>query len=339
MKLIAETACHHQGELEFMRQLVTSINKKTRADIVKLHLTLDIDEYMAPDHPLYEDIKMWLFNKDQWKEIIELINSDNKELMLLFNDTKAVDFGMPFKPSHVEIHAACLNDINLLNAIKQQLIPNTKLVIGVGGSTIYEIENAINIIKHPNIVLMFGFQNFPTKYENINFAKMRKIIKLFPEFQFGYADHTAWNEDNNLLITLLGAAVGMEYIEKHVTIAYGQERIDWTAAISIDMLNELKDKMDILAVCNGNGLLHLNKGEAEYSIYGPMKKAALSIRDVQLGQTLDKNMLAFKRTGRVSDISQVEALQYLGKKIAKSIKSDDLIMRKHFNEEFEGNIK
>jgi len=105
------------------------------------------------------------------------------------------------------------------------------------------------------------------------------------------------------------------------------------------MLNELKDKMDILAVCNGNGLLHLNKGEAEYSIYGPMKKAALSIRDVQLGQTLDKNMLAFKRTGRVSDISQVEALQYLGKKIAKSIKSDDLIMRKHFNEEFEGNIK
>lgn len=339
MKLIAETAWHHQGEFAFMHQLVNAIDKRTKADIVKLHLTLDMDEYMASDHPLYEDAKIWLFDKYQWKEIIELIISGNKELMLLFNDTKAVEFGMQFNPTHVEIHSVCLNDINLLDALKQCLSGETKVVLGVGGSSLYEIENAINILQHPNIVLMFGFQNFPTKYEDINFAKMRRIMKLFPEFQFGYADHTAWDEPNNILITLLGAALGMDYVEKHVTITYGEERIDWSAAVSIDMFNEIKEKMGLLEACTGNGLLCLNKGEQDYSIFGPMKKAAVLTKDLKAGQELEKDILAFKRTGQISDMSQVEVLQSIGKKITKDMKSGQVLMRDHLKEGMKGKIK
>lgn len=339
MKLIAETAWHHQGEFEFMRQLVYTINEKTKADIVKLHLTLDLDEYMAPNHPLYEDAKMWLLDKDQWKEIIKLIVSGDKELMLLFNDRKAIEFGMLFNPTYVEIHSACLNDINLLHVLKQHLTREIKVVLGVGGSSLYEVENAINILRHPNIVLMFGFQNFPTRYEDINFSKMRRIMKLFPEFQFGYADHTAWDEPNNILITLLGAALGMDYVEKHVTIAYGEKRIDWSAAVSIDMFNEIKEKMDLIEACNGDGLLCLNKGEKDYSIYGPMKKAAILTKDLKAGQKLERDMLAFKRTGQVSDMSQLEALQAIGKEITKDIKTGQVLMREYLKEGMEGKIK
>ena len=49
---------------------------------------------------------------------------------------------------------------------------------------------------------MFGFQNYPTKYKNINLEKVRKIQSMYPKLKFGYADHTAWNEPNNELITL-----------------------------------------------------------------------------------------------------------------------------------------
>jgi len=329
MKFIAETAWHHQGEYEFLHQLVDAINKKTKADIVKLHLMLDLDEYMALDHPLYEDTKMWILNRDHWNKIIEMIIPGDKELMLLFNDTKAVEFGMAFNPTHVEIHSVCLNDINLLDALKQHLSRETKVVLGVGGSSLYEIENAINILRHRNIVLMFGFQNFPTKYEDINFAKMRKIMKLFPEYQFGYADHTAWNEPNNILITLFGAALGMDYVEKHVTIAYGEERIDWSAAVSIDMFNEIKGKMDLIEACNGNGLLRLNKGEQDYSIFGPMKKAAMLTKDLKAGQELERDMLAFRRTGQISDLSQVEAIQSVGKVVNCDLRKDQVLLSSH----------
>ena len=42
---------------------------------------------------------------------------------------------------------------------------------------------------------------------------------------FGYADHTAWNEENNGLITLLVSSNGMDFIEKHVTTEYGKEAV------------------------------------------------------------------------------------------------------------------
>jgi len=272
---------------------------------------------------------MWILNRDRWNKIIEIIISGDKELMLLFNDTKAVEFGMAFNPTHVEIHSVCLNDINLLDALKQHLTRETKVVLGVGGSSLYEIENAINTLRHRNVVLMFGFQNFPTKYENINFAKMRKIMKLFPEFQFGYADHTAWNEPNNILITLLGVALGMDYVEKHVTIAYGEERIDWSAAVSIDMFNKIREKMDLIEACNGDGLLRLNKGEQDYSIFGPMKKAAVLTKDLKAGQELERDMLAFRRTGQISDLSQVEAIESIGKVVNCDLRKDQVLLCSH----------
>ncbi len=339
MKLIAETAWHHQGDFDFMKKFVSEIKQHTRADIIKLHITLNREQYMAEDHPLFIEGRKREFGEMQWKEIIKLILYSNKELMLLLNDTQAVEFGMPFNPTHVEIHSVCLNDVNLLDVLRQHLIRETKVVLGVGGSSLYEIENAINMLQHPNIVLMFGFQNFPTRYEDINFAKMRRIMKLFPEFEFGYADHTAWNETNNVLITLLGAALGMNYVEKHVTISYGEERIDWSAAVSIDMFNEIKEKMDLVEACNGDGLLRLNKGEKEYSVFGPMKKAAILTKDLKAGQKLERDMLAFKRTGKISDMSQVEALQSIGKEITKDIKTGQILMREYLKEGMEGKIK
>ena len=329
MKLIAETAWHHQGELGFMEELISAIIRKTKADIIKLHLLLDLEEYIFSDHVLFDKYRKWSFSKNQWHDIIKQTRLGGKELMLLFNDTKAVQFGMPFNPAYVEIHSVCLNDINLMDALKEHLTRETKVVLGVGGSSLYEIENAINILQHQNVVLMFGFQNYPTKYADINFAKMRRIMKLFPEFEFGYADHTAWDEPDNILITLFGASLGIDYVEKHITIAYGEERIDWSAAISIDMFNEIREKIDLLEACNGDGLLRFSKGEEDYSIYGPMKKAALLTRGLKAGQTLERDMFTFKRTGQTTDLSQLNTLRNIGKKVICDLRKNQVLLASH----------
>ena len=60
MKLIAETAWHHEGDFEFMKELNNTIINESRADIVKYHLSLDRDEYMQSDHPLYNNMGRWM---------------------------------------------------------------------------------------------------------------------------------------------------------------------------------------------------------------------------------------------------------------------------------------
>ena len=329
IKLIAETAWHHDGDFVFMERLVANILEKSKLDILKMHITLNFDEYMHSSHPGYNKFKTKCFNEKQWSDLIKQVKNNNKDLMLLYNDTKAIEFGAQFEPPLVEIHSVCLNDIFLLDVLKNNISPNTIVVFGVGGLTLDEIEFAINRIQHQKIILMFGFQNFPTQYENINFNKMLSIMKLFPEYTFGYADHTAWDEPNNILITLMGAALGVDVVEKHVTNFYGQERLDWNSAVSIQMFNEIADKLCVLSKCNGDGLIKLNEGEEKYSIYGPMKKAAVLSEDVKKGEILNLDKIQFQRTKETTDLSQLETIKCLGHQIVSDLNAGTVLFRKH----------
>jgi N,N'-diacetyllegionaminate synthase len=278
-----------------------------------------VDEYMHADHPGYTWAKERIFTEAQWNELIETVLDGNKKIMLLFNDRKAIDFGMKYNPELIEIHSVCLNDIKLLEYLKSKINSKTEVVLGVGGSDLYEIENAIETIGTKNIVLMHGFQNYPTKYKDINFSKIRKIMHLFPQYKHGYADHTAWDNDSNILITLLGAALGMDYVEKHVSTDTGEGRTDWQAAISIDKFIEIQEKMKILAIANGNGLLKLNEGEKTYSTFGVMKKAAVLNRNVNKEEVLELDKFDFKRTNQNSDLSQLNIIDYMGNRFSKDL--------------------
>lgn len=330
MKIIAETAWHHEGNFDFMKNLITEILNKTNADIIKMHITLNLEEYMSPDHKNYKLQKPMLFSKTQWQELIEIVRNKNKEIMLLMNDTDAIEFGLSFNPEYAEIHSVCLNDIFMLQKLKKKIQKETKIVLGVGGTSIDEIENAINFLEHPNIILMFGFQNYPTVYEDVNLNKIRRLMKLFENFEFGYADHTAGDSNYNELITLLGAASGMKFVEKHVTTHYGEKRLDWEAAISLKMFNNLHDKIKVLEKLNGNGSLSMNSGELSYSIFGPMKKAAVLNFNISKGETITLNKIKFRRTKEISDMSQLDVINSLGKKIEMDLKKETVLMTKHF---------
>jgi len=330
MKLIAETAWHHQGDFEFMKNLVREICANTDADVVKMHITLDFDEYMDRNHSAYELLKSWLFDRDQWLALIEMVRTSGKELMLLLNDKSAIEFGISQSPEYVEIHSVCLNDIFLLDTLKKRLNDKITMVLGVGGTDIYEIEHALNYINHPNILLMFGFQNYPTVYKDVNLNKIRRTMDLFGGVDYGYADHTAWDNPLNELITLLGAASGMSYVEKHVTTKYGEERADWSAAISIEMFNALHYKLQVLEELNGSGSLEMNQGELDYSIFGPMKKAAIFNKDVRAGEVFSREMIEFKRTNEVTDISQIDIVKSFGKKLNMDMSAGEIVQRKAF---------
>ena len=326
MKLIAETAWHHDGDFIFFKKLVTEIVTKLKPDFIKFHISLDIAEYMHHDHQAYTWLKERMFSISQWTEIFEIVADNGKQLMLLFNDKKAIDFGIKYQPELVEIHSVCLNDINLLYHLKDSINKDTKVVLGVGGSELNEIENAISIINSKNIILMHGFQNYPTRYKDINFGKMKNIMHLYPEYEYGYADHTAWNSKYNIDITLFGAALGMEYIEKHVTTAYGEERVDWQAAISIEMFNNLSEKLTILSKAYGDGLMKLNTAEKSYSTFGANKKAAILTKSVKKGDKLSKDNFCFKRTGQSSDLSQLKIIDRIGSVFSKNLKRGHCII-------------
>ena len=330
IKLIAETAWHHEGDYSFMKDLVSQLCETSSTEVIKMHVTLDFDEYMNKDHDAYSALKKWLFSEEQWDELIGIVQSSKKELMLLLNDTSAINFAAQYNPELVELHSVCLNVPRLQQTILEKIDDKTPIVIGVGGCSLQEIDKAVEVFNKRDTILMFGFQNYPTKYADVNLKKIRKIQSLYSNKKYGYADHTAWNEQNNELITLLVSANGMSYIEKHVTIEYGKERCDYSAAISIDMFESLVAKVKLLDSLNGDGSVLLNEGEQQYSKYGPMKMAGIAVRDLKKGEIVSVNDINFCRTSQLTDISQIELLDNIKKPLQKDVKINEPFYHNHF---------
>lgn len=183
-----------------------------------------------------------------------------------------------------------------------------------------EIENAIKNIEYKNVILMYGFQNYPTFYESINLNKLNRLMHLFTDNTFGYAYHTDFNETDNLLITMFGAPKGVKYIEKHSTLEYGKNRIDNSSAITVEMIDILKSKIQLLEACNGTGLMRLDEGELKYSINGKMKNIPLAKSFIKMGKTITMDDICFKRANQYSDITQMEIISLVGKKLTLILK-------------------
>ena len=329
IKLIAETAWHHEGAFDYMEELLDSICASDSVDVVKMHITLDFDEYMSKDHRLYETLRKWLFTEDQWSLLIERVRLSGKQVMLLLNDTHAITFASEFSPDYVELHSTCMNVPTLQNALLENFSVPVPIVIGVGGSSIAEVDAVVRKFSGRDIILMFGFQNYPTKYEDVSLGKIRKIQSIYPQIRFGYADHTAWNETNNELITLLVAANNMEFVEKHVTKHPGVPRCDHSSAVSIDLLQSLRQKLSLVEEITGNYSLDLNEAERQYSNYGPMKMAALALRDIAKGEPLNLKDFRFCRTSQETLLSQTDLQVNTGKHLVKKIKKGFVLNISH----------
>jgi sialic acid synthase SpsE len=285
---------------------------------------------MVSDHTSYNTVKNWLLTRDEWKEIITLAHSLKLDIIALADDLAGLEFlkSLENNLAGIEIHAVSLNDVHMMEKAACFNIP---VFLGIGGSTIEEISFAVDYLKNKGkleIVLMYGFQNFPTKYEYINLKKMKKIQELF-KLPIGYADHTSWDNDAWELITLAGFLCGANIIEKHFVLEKGVKRIDFEAAVSTKEFKSLYKKLIVLQKALGNGRFELNQYEKEYAKIGPMKKAIVAERDISKDEVISLQNIAFKRTKKVGTISQRELENLLKRKASHKIKKNEFITFKN----------
>ena len=95
------------------------------------------------------------------------------------------------------------------------------------------------------------------------------------------------------------------------------------------MFNKLYKKIKLLSDLNGSGDLSMNEGELSYSIFGPMKKAAVLKINVSKGSILTLEMIKFIRTKSVSDMSQIDVVKSIGKKINKNLENGSVLLNKY----------
>ena len=323
--IIGETAYNHEGDINYLCRMIDDISE-LELDAVKFHLILNPQSYMQKNHPLMGKLKKWIFNEKEWDNIIDFSNEKGLDVIALCNDVESLEYIIENNKnvSSVEIHSSGLNDYFLLK--KSAKFKGT-VILGIGGSTTDEIAYAVDFLKSKGkneIILMYGFQGYPTRYMDINLSKILRIRDLF-NLPIGYADHTAFDDSNNEIISIMGAMIGLNILEKHYTPDYGKERIDYHAAVGKEKMYRIKELMKLALAVYGDGSLKMAKSELKYGNTGPMKKAIVAKKDIKKGEKLTFDNLWFKRTKEESPIKQYQFLQLIGLETTEDIEKDEII--------------
>jgi N,N'-diacetyllegionaminate synthase len=341
--LIAETAYNHEGNIDYLYRMIDEIID-IKADAVKFHLLLNPESYMVKTHPLMEQTKEWLFNQHQWSEIIDYSTNKGLDVIALCDDVDSIKFINKIN-SHIrgiEIHATGLNDYFLL---KESSEFTRTVILGIGGSSIDEIQFAVDFLKEKgkeDILLMYGFQSFPTEYTDINLRKMMTIRNLF-DLPVGYADHTHFDDPNNEIVSIMAATMGVSILEKHFTLEEGAKRIDYAAAVGKKKMKSIKKLMNLALQVYGDGNIGMSNSEKVYGNVGPMKKAVVARNEVRRGKKIMLDDVWFKRTEQDSSLMQKQLFSIIGLRAKKDITIDELIdfskvefEFKHLNEKIVG---
>jgi len=323
--IIGETAYNHEGDIDYLYKMIDDTSE-LGLNAVKFHLLLNSESYMQKKHPLIKELRKWMFTTREWTEILNYSKDKNLDIIALCDDVESLQFINTEFPNifAIELHATSLNDYYLLDeAVKFK----GRVILGVGGSSIDEIQYAIDFLKtnaKDDILLMYGFQSYPTNYADINLSKMNKIRDLF-SLPLGYADHTAYDDPNNEIISSMAAMMGYNILEKHYTPDFGVERIDFHAAVGKKQMLKIKELMNLALTVYGNGSIKMTEAELKYGNTGPMKKAIVAKKDIKKGEKLSLNNLWFKRAEESSPVKQNVFVQLLGLAAKKDIKEDEII--------------
>lgn len=321
---IAEVACAHEGNLSVAKKMIDAA-VAANADAVKFQI-IHKEAYMAPYHPIYSIVEKVEFTPIQWKELREHARQQG---ILFFADGYDVPSTILAKEIGVDalkIHSSDLTNHEAIEEAAKTMLP---LFLGVGATTMDEISAAVALVRkyHNNIIIMHGYQAFPTKLEGLRFNFVKTIHAAYG-LPVGILDHTEGETFLSKVVPLLTPFVGAQAIEKHFVLNRSLQGIDYQSSVNPDTLKEIVANLRALETTFGSGFPVVHFNEEEQGYRDLMKKSIVAAKDISANTTLLREMFAFKRAGpglRPMDVSMV-----IGKKLKRSLAKNEKLMREDF---------
>jgi sialic acid synthase SpsE len=330
--VIAEMAWSFDGSLEKAKKIVKGASD-ANADAISIHVT-SVKDYMVK---AYGSTAGQTVSAGKETEIIfdyldrvNLKQNDFKELFAYAKSLGLVTCAMPndmvslklcensLKPDAYVIAAAVFVEESTVVEIGKQKVP---VLLRIGGATLGEIETTANRIReqgNEDIILLHGFQSYPTKIENSR-------LRLIPSFKaifglpVGLADHIDAESPLAHTVPLVALGFGANVIEKHVTHDRSLKGEDFESALNPDELKKLvSDIRDIEKSFGPDWFGPLSAEEIRYRKVS--RKRSVAVRPIKKGKALTAEDIVFKRAD--DGISPDEIRFIIGRTAKEDIKED-----------------
>ncbi|MCF8057814.1 MAG: N-acetylneuraminate synthase family protein [Bacteriovoracaceae bacterium] len=324
--IMAEVACSHDGDPEKVRFMIDFV-AEAGADGIQFQI-FSTDNLLVPNHKFYSLVKELEISYPEWDKLIKYAKEKKLTVSVNILDESGLQTAVSSGADAIKLHSADLSNPQVFEIVSKEKLP---LIISTGGSTLDEVEKAITVSKKcgvENILLMHGFQAFPTKLEDNNLNFIKTLQEKF-SLPIGYQDHVDGSEDMAMIVPIMAVAKGSPFIEKHVTDNRERKGTDYQSALGSTEFKKftklLKDSWLVMGDEKRNSL-----SEAEINYRATFKKSIVAIQDIHEGEHLEPHMYKFMR----GDIGIPPSNEDLIKKkiVKKKIKKFESITLEHIGE-------
>ena len=328
IEIIAEVAQGFEGNFQQSKLLIKAA-AKSGANSVKFQLVY-ADELATPSYKYFNLFKNLEMDENNWRELKTYADELGINLYLDIFGLKSLSLAEKINVEVVKIHGTDITNINLLSSLSKSKVK--KIIIGVGGAEWQEIKKAILILKNKELIILLGFQGYPTKTDTNQLERLKylknKIKKINSNFKIGYADHPIENYMFNT-IAVLAIGAGARVIEKHITLGKVMELEDYESALNPD------DFFDFSKIVRNAYEAFIGYKESEdFGMSDSEKKYRKNVRrhvvcvsDLKKGTIINENHITLKRSSAVSFIQNID--EVYGKELTKDLSENTTITHEH----------
>ncbi|MFW9938513.1 MAG: N-acetylneuraminate synthase family protein [Candidatus Thorarchaeota archaeon] len=289
--IIAEMACAHQGEVENACKMV-DVAVKAKADAIQLQLFRK-EVYMSPLYKDYELISSLELSFEEWEKVITKIKKTDILFFAAGYDIDSINFLIEKDVDAFKVHSSDTSNPEVLKEVAKSQKP---IFLSCGASKIEEIYNAIKFLKKhgtKNVILMHGYQGFPTKIEDINLNFIKTLTKLMG-MNVGFYDHVDGGSILAKIIPIMAIGYGTQVIEKHFILSREEKGIDYESSLNPDDFIEFCSNLRICEKAIGEKTIRdFTEGELNYRAY--CKKSIVAKVDIKKGTKLSRDDVLFLR--------------------------------------------
>ena len=331
--IIAEMAWSYDGSAEKASSIISAA-AEADADAISIHIT-SLADYMVPHYGsgkgrvsagkegqnIYRYLEAINLKFEDWRQLIPLAKGLGLDVCVMCNDWPSFEFVEPLDPEMYVISAGSFVEENFIRALACTQKP---LLLRVGGASLGEIEKVIFWAKdeaNDRLILLFGFQNYPTRIEETHLAFLKTLNQTFG-FQVGMADHLDAEDELALLLPLLAIPFGATVIEKHVTHDRRLRGEDFESALNPDELKKMVSY--VRRVEKAVGPPHIQEIYSSMDAYRQIsRKRIVAARDLKEGEIIGQECITFKRSD--GGMTPDEMKYILGRKVKGRLSANDPI--------------
>ncbi len=144
-----------------------------------------------------------------------------------------------------KLASASLTDHALLRRVRETGKP---IILSTGMSTLEEVERAIEVCGHENLIILHTVSTYPAEEKNVNLRLIPVLRTMYPTIPIGYSGHEA-----GIAISIAAATLGAHVVERHVTLDKTMYGTDQKASLEPQELMDLVRGIRAIETAFGDG--------------------------------------------------------------------------------------